>query len=442
MPEAPPALRRELRLWDLVLFNISAVAGVRWIAAAAHAGPGSLSLWVLAALLFFIPSALVIAGLSEKFPEEGGMYVWGKRAFGDWHGFLCAWFYFVSNLLYFPGLLLAGVSMGSYALGFDATQAPQYRVYVIPITLVVLWIAILANLFGLRVAKWTGILGGSSTYLVGALIVAFGVFAWFERGSVTRFHFAPAANWDTLNFWSQIAFAFIGLELGAILGGEIRNPRRTLPRAAWISGVACAVFYMAGTAAMLVLLKPEDVNPVTGLAQAGHVAGERFSLGWLSPCFAILIAVGIFGQLGSYLAGNTRLPFAIGLDHYLPPAFAKLHPRWGTPYVSLFTQAFVATVFLVAAQLGENLRAGYQILVDMSVITGFIPYVYIFASGMRFGFVFAGLSGLLVSLLAIILSMAPPPGIASVWIFETKILGACVVLGLVGLLIFKRSKAA
>src|SRR6266478_8399673 len=97
-PSPAPALRRELRLWHLVLFNLSAVAGVRWIAAAAHAGPGSLTLWLLAAVFFFIPSALVIAGLAEKFPEEGGMYIWGKRAFGDWHGFLCAWFYFLSNV--------------------------------------------------------------------------------------------------------------------------------------------------------------------------------------------------------------------------------------------------------------------------------------------------------------------------------------------------------
>jgi len=109
MPEAPEALRRELRFWDLVFINISAVAGVRWLATAAHAGPGSITLWLLATVTFFIPSALVVSALSERFPQEGGFYVWIKHAFGDWSAFLSAWFYFVSNILYFPAMLLAGV---------------------------------------------------------------------------------------------------------------------------------------------------------------------------------------------------------------------------------------------------------------------------------------------------------------------------------------------
>ena len=81
MSDAQPALRRELRLWHLVLFNVSAVAGIRWLAAAAQVGPGSLTLWILAALTFFLPSALVIASLSARFPEEGGFYVWTKQRF-------------------------------------------------------------------------------------------------------------------------------------------------------------------------------------------------------------------------------------------------------------------------------------------------------------------------------------------------------------------------
>src|ERR1700688_4003961 len=100
MVEAAPALKRELRLWDLVFLNVAAVASARWLAAAAHAGPGSVSLWVLAICAFFVPSAFVVSSLSQRFPDEGGLYIWTKRAFGDWHGFLCAWLYFLSNLLF------------------------------------------------------------------------------------------------------------------------------------------------------------------------------------------------------------------------------------------------------------------------------------------------------------------------------------------------------
>src|SRR5437899_1916137 len=98
MPEvevaaAKPGLRRELGFRDLILYSLAGVVGTRWIATAAHAGPGSVTLWALAAASFFIPSAFAIARLSARFPEEGGLYIWTKRCFGEWHGFLCCWLY-------------------------------------------------------------------------------------------------------------------------------------------------------------------------------------------------------------------------------------------------------------------------------------------------------------------------------------------------------------
>lgn len=442
MPEGQPALPRELRLWHLVLFNISAVAGVRWLAAAAHAGPGSLTLWLLAVLAFFLPSALVVSSLSARFPEEGGFYVWTKRAFGDWHGFLAAWLYFVSNILYFPTLLLSGVAMASYMFGQSGIRYSENPMYAIPVTLAALWLGFLANLVGLRVGKWPGLLGGGSTYVVAALLCLFAMSAVWRYGSATHFQFIPEASWGNLNFWSQIALAMTGLELAPILGGEIHNPGRNIPRAAWISGVGCAAFYMAGTAALLALLPPDRISAMTGLAQAGDVAGTRLGASWLSPCFALLITVGVVGQLTTYIAGNTRLPFAIGLDHYLPPAFAKLHPRWRTPHVSILTQGILSSFFLVLMELGENLRAAYQILVDMVVIATLIPFVYIFACGFKFGQRWAGTAGACIATAAVILSASPPPGVASVWLFELKVIGGTMLLALAGRWIFVRSRAA
>ncbi len=440
--EAQPALRRELRLWHLVLFNIAAVAGIRWLAAAAHVGPGSLTLWVLAAAGFFLPSALVIASLSARFPEEGGFYVWTKRAFGDWHGFLAAWVYFTSNLLYFPTLLLSGVAMASYMFGESGVKYSENAAYAVPATLVVLWVAIVTNLVGLKVGKWPSLLGGSAAYLVAVLLCVFSLIVVWRFGSATIFHLVPDLTWDNLNFWSQIAFAMVGLELAPIMGGEIYNPAKTIPRAALISGLLCAAFYIAGTAAMLGLLAPDRINPMTGLAQAGDVTGTRVGAGWLSPCFALLITVGVLGQLSSYVAGNSRLPFELGLDHYLPATFAKLHPRWGTPYVSILMQGVLSSVFLLLAELGENLRATYQIMVDMTVVVTLIPFVYIFGSGLKFGQRLAGATGGLVSVLAMILSVIPPAGVSSVWVFELKVVGGTLILVYAGHAIFARSKAS
>ncbi len=436
--ESAGTLRRELRLRDVVLFNICAVVSLRWIAAAAHAGSGSFVLWVIAAVFFFLPSAIVVAGLSQRFPEESGMYIWTKHAFGDQHAFLCGWFYFLSTVLYFPSLLLAGISMTAYAFGGFGAHFAEERAFAVPATLVVLWGAFGANFFGMKVAKWISALGGSSTFIIGAVVGALAIVVGLRSGIATKFTLLPKASLDTLNFWSQIAFAFVGLELAPIVSGEIRNPRRDLPRAALISGIISAVFYIGATAALLVLLKPEQISPMTGLAQAGAAGAQKLGAPVIAIALAALIGAAVVGQLDTWIAGNTRLPYAIGLDHYLPAAFGRLHPRWGTPYVSLLVQAVAATLFLLMAQLGESVRAAYQIMVDMTVIVTFIPFVYIFGAGFRFASRIAALSGLAVTLVAIVLSALPPPDVSSVAIFEAKVLGGSVVCALVGWILFKR----
>lgn len=438
-----PALKRELRLWHVVMFNISAVIGIRWLAAAAHVGPGSLLLWLVAAIAFFLPCALVISSLSQRFPQEGGLYIWTKRAFGDWHGFLCAWLYCISNICYFPTLLLAGVAAASYMFGPSGIQYSEDARYGIPATVVALWLTFLLNIAGMRAGKWAGVLGASASYVLAALLIVFAIIIASRYGLPTKFRLLPELNFDSLNFWSQLAFAFVGLEVAPILGGEIYDTSRVIPRAAWISGLGSAGFYIAGTAAILALLAPEQVSPLTGLAQVGQVSGQRFAAAWISPAFALLIVVSTLGQLTAFVAGNTRLPFALGLDQCLPATFAKLHPRFGTPYVSIVVQGLLSTVLLLLMQLGETLRAAYQILVDLTVIATFLPFLYIFASGFKFGQRIAGVTGALITLLAIVLSAVPPPGIASVWIFELKVVGGAALLSLAAWPIFaqRRSRA-
>jgi amino acid transporter len=431
-------LRRELRLRDLVFFDICAIVSLRWVAAAAHAGPGSFVLWVIAGLFFFLPSAVTVASLSRQFPEEGGMYIWTKRAFGDQHAFLCGWFYFISTVLYFPSLLLAGISMTAYAFGGLGQRVAEERQFALPITLAVLWAAFAANFFGMKVAKWISAFGGSSTFIIGAVLGVLAIAVSLRSGIATKFDTLPKANFSTVNFWSQIAFAFVGLELAPIVSAEISNPRRDLPRAAIISGIISAVFYIGMTAALLVLLTPEEISPMTGLAQAGAVGARRLGTPVIAVLLAALIGIALIGQLDTWIAGNTRLPYAIGLDHYLPAAFGRIHPRWGTPYVSLLVQAVAATLFLLMAQLGETVRAAYQIMVDMMVIVTFIPFVYIFGAGFRFASRIAAVSGLAVTLIAIVLSAAPPPEASSVAIFEAKVVGGSLFFVLLGWMVFKR----
>jgi amino acid transporter len=440
MPEAKPTLQRELGLRDLVLFNIAAVVGTRWLAAAAHTGGVSIGLWLAAGALFFVPSALAVSRLASKFPEEGGLYTWTRLSFGDWHGFLCGWCYWLSNLFYFPNLLVAGIAMAVYGFGERWVALGGTRAFVVPVSLAILWLGVLTNLVGFRVGKWTQNLGGLATYIAGLAIVGLGAAMWALHGPAAPIDIARGWSWGRLNFWSQIAFAFGGLELGAILGGEIRDPRRTVPRAAWISGLAIAGFYIAGTLAILAILPAGEVNIVSGLTQAGAAAASRLRLPLVAPALALLIAVGITGQLGAWLAGSARMPFVIGIDRYLPAAFARLHPRWKTPHVAILTQAAACTVFLLAMLMGEDLRIGYQLLVDMTVVTYFIPFLYLFGAAARHGLRMSAAAGLLVTVAGIAFSLVPPEGVASVWRFEAKLVGGCLLLVAAGRIAFERGR--
>lgn len=228
-----PALRRELGLRDLVLFSIAGLIGTRWLAAAAHTGPGSVSLWILAVIFFLVPSAICMARLSAIYPEEGGLYVWTKASFGEWHGFLCFWFYWTGLAFWFPSFLMAVTSMASYAF---APQLAEDRWYVLPASMLLLWIAVGSNLIGLKVGKWLDNIGGLASYGLGVLLIVLAAIMFLRHGSATPLHIWPKWDWHRLNFWSQIAYGITGLELAPVLGGEIQNPRRNLPLASYIAG--------------------------------------------------------------------------------------------------------------------------------------------------------------------------------------------------------------
>ena len=427
-PKALPLLRKELGLWDVVFFTLAGTIGTRWLSAAANAGPNSITLWILAAALFLIPSTFAIAALSRKYPEQGGLYIWTKRDFGDWPGFLCFWLYWTSIALWFPNAVMAYSSMAVYALGPSFTYLADNRIYVVTASLVMVWLALGSHLIGLRYGKWTQVFGGIGSYALGVLIIVAAFLVYQRRGSATPMQLMPQWNWVTLNFWSQIAYALTGLELAPMLGSEIRDAGDVLPKSSWISAFSAAGYYAAATAALLVILPPAQVNPLYGLAEGGRTAGVMLGLHWLGPLAAVMIIMGAIGQFGALGAAASRLPFVVGADRYFPKAFAQLHPKWGTPHLSILLLAGIASFFLVMVQFGETLRAAYQLLVDLMVLTTFIPFGFIFLSAWKCGNRISAVLGLAVSALAMICSLVPTADVSNVWLFEAKLLGGTALL--------------
>lgn len=423
-------LKRELGPRDITLFAIASIVGVRWVASAAHAGPGSVLLWLLAALFLLLPLAVSVAALTARDPEAGGMYLWSRRDFGPWHGFLCFWIYWTATIVWFPGAAMFYSSAAVFALGPRFAWLAEDRAYLIAASLAAIWIALAANILGVRIGKWTENLGAISAWTLGLALCLCAAAAYARRGSATELRFLPSAGFDTLNFWASIAYGMTGFEVVGMMGAEIRDPVRTLPRAAWFSSIFTTLFYAGATLSLVVLMPAAKISDLNGLGQAGQTAGDLVGLPWLAPVLAILVIGSAIGQFGGLGAGVARMPYAAGADHLLPPAFARIHPRWGTPYVSMIAFGLAASVLLVAMQVGDTARAAYQTIVSLMVISGFLPYLYIFTSAWRLGHRLSAVSGLGVTAVALLCSVIPAPEINRVWLFELKLaLGTAVVVG-------------
>ena len=384
--EATPHPRRALGLRDLVLFYVVVTLSLRWLPLAAAAGPSTILIWLLGVVVVFVPLALCVMELSSRYPQEGGMYVWSKRAFGDSAGFLTGWIYWTSNLPYFPVLLYFAASNALYVGGARWHNLQSSPSFFIGFSIVGLSLALVVNIVGLNVGKWLSNLGAIGTWIPVALLFALALMMWSKFGPATSFpmqSLQPTLTVANCGIWATMLSAFAGAEAASIMGSEIKHPRRDIPRALLIAGVLVVAGYVLGTIAILVVVPREQLNSLEGLMQAISSSGAR--VGWygLGPAVALLICVANLGGVGAYLAAMARLPFVVGIDRYLPAAFARVHPRWGTPYVALIVQAVCTVLFVVMSQAGSSIRGAYQILVSTTVIATFLPYLFMFAALIR-----------------------------------------------------------
>ena len=462
-----PTLDRALGLRDLVLFNLVAVLGLRWLATAAKAGPSAIALWLLAALFFFVPQGLVVIELSSRFPEEGGIYQWTKRALGETHGYVCGWCYWINNVLYYPNLLISAAVIATYAIGKGDSPLASDWTYVLPATLVCLWLAAGLNIVGVGTGKWLQNAGGIGTYVPGVIMVALAV-AFIATGRPSANPLTPTnmvpnlGSLQGLNLWASIAFAFAGLELSSTMGGEVRDPRRTLPRSVLVSAPLIAAAYILGTAALLWIVPTGDVNIVSGLLQSITIGANAVSpaLWWLAPLAAAAYTLGNIGGVGAWLTAPARVAFAIGLDRYFPPAFGRIHPTWKTPYVAILVQAALATAFLLVSVLGKGttVEKAYLIILDTQLLIYFIPYVYLFISfllhrrtdapadtvrvpGGALGARIVGISGLVVTVLAMVVATVPPDGETNPLLFEAKVVGGALGFVALGGVVYWRGRS-
>jgi glutamate:GABA antiporter len=457
--EDPNRPKRVLGFRDLVFFYIVTGISLRWIATAASAGPSSIIIWIGAWLAFYSPLALSVVELSSRYPNEGGIYVWTKRAFGDFSGFMCAWTYWTCNLPYFPAVLYFAASNALY-IRHDWMGLSNNTTFYIVFSLVALAGATWLNIMGLDVGTWLHNLGALAMWIPAVIIMVMGGIAWHRFGSATAFTvhtMTPRTHLNDIIFWSVLTYAFAGSETASLMGDEIKNARRAVPWALFIAGVTVTLCYILGTVGVLLALPAAEVGNLQGLMQAISSTASKIHWEAVVPVAAFLITLSNVGAAGAYLAAVARLPYVAGIDRFLPPAFGKLHPRWKTPWVGLLLQFLIGALFIFLGQAGTGIKGAYDVLVSMGVITYFIPFLYLFASMYKLQREPAGpdvirvpggkpiaklvaIVGMLTTTATIAISVLPPPDEPNKVLAVVKIVGLSGLLLLIGVVIYRSGK--
>ena len=437
----------------VAVFNLNVVPSI-----AANGGV-TVWLWIISLLLFFWPQGIAVIELAHRYPGEGGVYLWAKEVFGDFHGFLSGWCYWTNNMLYVPTVMLYFVGVSVYVLGPAHYGLADNKLFAAVTSLVLLALLTFFNILGLGVGKWINNLGAIGTFVAAAVLIGLGVIIWAHYGTtLTAADFRVPANPKfVLNSFGVICFGLVGLELASVMGDEIRDPRRTLPGAVAWGGILSGALYLGATLTLLIAVG-KNVNVLQGIVQAvSHMAG-RVSAGWITVPFAIMLSLSIAGIGSAWIGGCSRIPFVAGLDSYMPSWLGNIHPRYATPYAALIVQGIVSGLLVLGnfygwwfwdklmAVLGllpvlymspAGVTEVFQMLLSLAVVLQLVPFVYAFGALVKFAVTettpkgqygratmfLAGLSGFLTTILGITLVFFPAQQITSLWQYELWMVG-------------------
>jgi amino acid transporter len=441
-PSASPAsptnsLVRALGVSDVTWLYLVAVVNLNVVPVVAVAGFKVIWLWVAAILLFFVPQGISVIELAEHLPGEGGLYLWTKESYGDFNGFLCGWCYWMTNMFFVPSLLFYITGVTTYIVGgATAAKLNDSRFFFFFLTVSLLWITVIANVRGLGVGKWVNNIGGIGALTIGgALMIMGAVVVAQHRGVMHWKDLAPGSPGALpLSSFGVVCLALVGMELGPIMGDEVRDPRRTIPRSVAWGGSLSALMYVGCTLALLMAVPQSQMAVVQGLLQAIDKMSASFGLSWILLPLAVLMAASIAGSTSAWVSGSARILFVCGLDRYLPKALGKIHPRHHSPHVALIMFGILASSIIAMSFVGASVQEAYLTLLDLAVALQMISYIYLFLSLLKRAFSksaepryfsrpvlqVASVSGVSMATLGFAMAFVPSREISSIGSFELK----------------------
>ena len=445
MSNGQPHLKRVLGFRDLSFFLIAALINLNSVPVVASAGPVALVLWLVGFVFFFIPQAVAVLEFSKRSPHEGGIYNWNKASWGDFHGFISGWAYWVNNIFYIPTLLFYIIGFIAYIGGSATSSIASSPFFMMSISLGLLWILTYLNIRGFGVGKWVQNLGATGTFITTGIIFIIGIITALTRGSANEISLSAVlpslGDWQFVSLLSVVCLNYVGLELGSVIADEIKQPEKNIPKAVMVAGASTIMMFLVVTSSLLIAIPFTEIGIIEGILQGIEQASSLIGFGWIVFPVAILMIMNAAGNTSAWLSGAARIPFVIGIDRYLPSSLGNLHPKFETPHVALIVQAIASSAVVIIAAIGSSVGEMYLFLLQTTVILQLIPYVYMFAAlikvrstyGKSGGFfrnkyvtIISGFIGGGMTVFGIAFAFVPSSNISAILTYELKLILSCL----------------
>lgn len=420
--------KKALTLFPLIMLIAGAIDSIRNLPATALFGPSLIFFCIAAALLFLIPTGLISAELSAKFPKEGGIYNWTRRAFGEKWAVLAIWLQWINTMVWYPTIL--AFIAGTLAYLVDPHLADN-KLYLITTTLITFWLLTIINCFGLKVsAQFVKICTLIGMVLPMAFIIILGAL-WLCLHLPRQIHFSFHSIFPSphnLNGWTSltaIIAAYLGMELATVHITHVKHPRKTFPRALMISVVIILTTMTLGALSIAIVIPHGEINLVDGTLQAfGHFL-HAYHLQFLTPILTCMILLGAIGSMVNWVISPAKGLMQAAIDGYLPQLFARSNAH-GVATSVLFLQAIIVTLICFSYLLMPSVNGTYWLLTDLSTQLYLFMYIILFSAGIYISFRYAktpstfslpgkkigttvvGLVGMMGSFISIMVGFIPP----------------------------------
>ncbi len=456
--------KRVLSVFSLAMINIIAVDNLRSLPIAAEYGFSLVFYYILAGLLFFIPTALIAAELATGWPQTGGVYVWVREAFGKRCAFLAIWLQWIYNVVWYPTMMAFLAGMLAYL--FDPALA-ENKYYMLIVILVLYWLATYLNSFGMKASSILSNVGAVIGTILPMVFISILGIVWLSFGHVSQINmnwksFLPdLSNFNNLSFLVAVLFGLIGMEMSAVHAEEVKNPQRDYPRAVLYSTVIILVTLIFAGIAIAIVVPQGKLSLVTAMLQAFTIFFDRFHLTWLIPILVILVVLGGLSGVSSWIIGPTKGLLVASEDGSIPPYFQKRNQHHA-PNRLLITQAIIVTLLSTIFLFMPSVNTSYWILSALTSQLGLLFYVFLFAAAIKLRYskpdkhrafripggnfvmwIVAG-AGTVTSIAVIFFGFLPPPNIqtGSLVRYESILILGCLIFCIMPFLIYAMRKAS